>query len=171
MQPVPPMKTGSNAIDLLKRQHAEVRDLFTQIEEESDDDEKLELVQELADVLNAHAAIEEKLFYPVAYANVSEDMHEEAVDDHRAIRRLVAELCDMSPDDDDFEEKLDVLRAQVEEHVKEEESEIFPAVRQSVKAPELKQLGEEMQQLFAQELKGVPSVRVPSPPAHQPALR
>ena len=167
------MKTGANAIDLLKRQHPEVRDLFTQIEEETDEDEKQELVQELADILAAHAVIEEKLFYPVAYANASEDLQREAMEDHQSVRRMVARLLDMSVDDEEFEEKLELLRDQISEHVDEEENEVFPMVRRELKAPELRKLGEEMQLLFEQELEGPLSQRNPVRPRApiQPQLR
>jgi hypothetical protein len=150
-----------NAIELLKRQHAEVRDLFTQIEEESDEDEKLELLQELADSLAAHATIEEKIFYPAAYAGDTEDMLLEAVEEHLSMKRLIADLLEMSPDDDNFDAKIEVLKEQVEHHVEEEEGELFPAVRRELKAPELKKLGEEMELMFQEQMAGTPSAAIP----------
>ncbi len=83
-------------------------------------------MQELADNLAAHAAIEERIFYPAAYGDNTRDLLEEAVEEHLALKRVIADLIKMGPSDDYFDAKIAVLKEQVAHHVEEEEKELFP---------------------------------------------
>src|SRR3954470_14771387 len=56
-------RTPMNAIDLLKKQHEEAKELLSALEE-AEVEEKEELLKKLADALAMHAAIEEHPFYP-----------------------------------------------------------------------------------------------------------
>jgi len=151
-----------NAIDLLKEQHEEVRGLFEQLEEAEDDDERESLFQELADNLAAHSIIEEKIFYPAAYAQKTKELLTEAVEEHLAIKRILADLLEMLPEHDNFDAKIKVLKEQVEHHVEEEEGELFTAARKELGAEALKKLGAEMKQVFDDAMEGEPSEGVPS---------
>src|SRR5690349_5783627 len=71
-----------DAIDLLKEQHREVESLFKQIESTADTEEKVELVQDLANSFAAHATIEERIFYPAAYRESTKEVLDEAVEEH-----------------------------------------------------------------------------------------
>ena len=146
-----------DAIELLENQHNEVEELFARIEHDSDDDEKVELFQELADTLAAHATIEERIFYPAAYASKTEAMLREAVEEHLAIKRVIADLLVMTPDDENFDAKIKVLREQVEHHVEEEEEHLFPAARAELRRSELHGLGKRMQEMFDSEMAKGPS--------------
>lgn len=162
-----------NAIELLIEQHDEVEDLFDQIEEAEDDEEKVTLVQMLADNLAAHATIEEKIFYPAAYGEgeKTDDLLREAVEEHLAVKRLIADLLDMGPSDENFDAKVKVLKEQVEHHVEEEETELFARVRKVLDKDELVRLGEEMEELFEREMNDEPAARVPGETAHAAPLR
>lgn len=148
-----------NAIDLLKTQHEEVKDLFEQIEECEDSDEKASLVQELADNLAAHATIEEKLFYPAAYGSATKDLLREAVEEHLAVKRLLADLAVMTPEDENFDAKVKVLREQIEHHVEEEEDKLFAKARKAI-GDKLDSLGAEMEELFEEEMDQEPGEKV-----------
>jgi iron-sulfur cluster repair protein YtfE (RIC family) len=149
-----------DAIELLKAQHDEVEDLFAHIERDDDDDDKEELFQRLADNLAAHSTIEEKLFYPAAYAAKTSEMLREAVEEHLEIKRVIAELLEMTPDDENFDAKFKVLREQVEQHVDEEESDLFPACAATLESAELEALGADMKALFDDEMAKGPSESV-----------
>ena len=149
-----------NAIDLLKSQHREVKDLFAQIEETDDADDKASLVQELADNLAAHATIEEKLFYPAAYGAETEDLLREAVEEHLAAKRILADLATMSPKDENFDAKVKVLNEQIEHHVEEEETELFAKAKQAIGEAQLESLGVQMEELFEEEMDDEPGEKV-----------
>ena len=150
-----------NAIDLLKQQHREVERLFKKIEK-AGPEEKEKLFDELADALAVHAAIEEQHFYPATKDARTEELLEEAVEEHLSVKRIIADLLEMEPDDAQFDAKMKVLQEQVEHHVEEEEKELFPKVQKLHSKDELEDLGVLMEQT-AEELKeqGAPRMDVP----------
>ena len=151
-----------NAIELLKTQHEEAKKLFRKIEK-ADDEEKLDLFEQLADDLAVHATIEEKHFYPATRNARTEELLQEAVEEHLAVKRIIADLLEMSPEDPQFDAKVAVLQEQVEHHVEEEEKELFPKVQKMLKEEELEDLGVVMEDM-AEELKaaGAPRQQVPA---------
>ena len=150
-----------NAIDLLEQQHREVEKLFKKIEK-AGPDEKEKLFDELADSLAVHAAIEEQHFYPATKDARTEELLQEAVEEHLSVKRIIADLLEMEPDDAQFDAKIKVLQEQVEHHVEEEEGELFPKVQKLHSKDELEDLGVLMEQT-AEELKeqGAPRMEVP----------
>ena len=150
-----------NAIDLLKQQHREVEKLFKKIDK-AGPDEKEQLFDQLADALAVHAAIEEQHFYPATKDARTEDLLQEAVEEHLSVKRIIADLLEMEPDDAQFDAKIKVLQEQVDHHVEEEEDELFPKVQKLHSKDELEDLGLLMEQT-AQELKkqGAPRMEVP----------
>src|SRR5256885_14725071 len=96
----PPM----NAIDLLKKQHEEAKELLSSLEE-AEVEEKEELFEKLADALAAHAAIEERHFYPATKDDRTEELLQEAVEEHLSVKRLIADLLDMPPSEAQFDAK------------------------------------------------------------------
>jgi hemerythrin superfamily protein len=151
-----------NAIELLEQQHREVEKLFAKIEK-AKSDEKEELFDEIADSLAVHAAIEEQHFYPATKDARTEELLQEAVEEHLAVKRIIADLLEMTPDDAQFDAKIKVLKEQVEHHVEEEEEELFPKVKKLRSKDELEDLGILMEQT-ARELKeeGAPRMQVPA---------
>lgn len=146
-----------NAIELLKTQHEEMRALFDQIEAAEDED-KEELFEQLADALAVHATIEEKHFYPATRNARTEELLQEAVEEHLSVKRLIADLLEMSPEDAQFDAKVAVLKEQVEHHVEEEEGELFPRVKKMFKEDELEDLGVVMEDM-AEDLKAATAPR------------
>ncbi len=150
-----------NALDLLKQQHQEVRTLFEEIEQTDDVEEKAELVQDLADNLAAHSTIEEKIFYPAAYGDDTKEQLQEAVEEHLAAKRILADLIEMGPEDEQFDAKISVLKEQIEHHVGEEEKELFQKVKRQLDGDVLETLGEQMEDLFDAEMSEEPSEKIP----------
>jgi hemerythrin superfamily protein len=143
-----------DAIKLLEWQHDEVDTLFAQYDEAEDSDEKLEAFNELADILMAHAAIEEKLFYPAVYVGELREQLTEAVEEHLRAKRLISDLQDLEPSDAKFDSKMKLLREEVEQHVTDEEEELFPIVKQTLPSIELEALGESMEELYEDLMDG-----------------
>jgi hemerythrin superfamily protein len=141
-----------NATDLLKKQHEEVQQLFQEFEQAEDEEGKRLAFEQIADALAAHATIEEKLFYPAVYMGDLKDDLQEAVEEHLSVKRVIADLLEMNVEEEEFDAKMIVLKEQVEHHVEEEESELFPKVRRNFEPQELEALGAEMEAMF-NELK------------------
>jgi hemerythrin superfamily protein len=157
------MKDTIDALELLTQQHDEVDELISQIEESDDGEEKLELFQELADKLAAHAAIEEKLFYPSVMTDDTESQLLEATEEHLAMKRVLADMLAMEPTDDRFDAKLSVLKEEVRHHARdEEEGKLFPKLRKMFSKDELAGMGNELMAMFEELMEEEPRNEVPS---------
>jgi hemerythrin superfamily protein len=138
-----------DAVSLIEQDHRHVEDLFTQFETAGRQAYKTkdDLVLQITSELQAHATIEEEVFYPAVAAMAAEEGKElvqEAVEEHQQVKQLLAELGQMTAEDDGFDDKVQMLIDNVRHHVEEEESEMLPQARQVLGEDRLRQLGERM---------------------------
>ena len=126
---------STNAIDLLKRDHDEVEDLFKQFEASEERDTALrgELAMRICAALTVHAEIEEELFYPAIRrgARGAADLLDEAAVEHQSLKDIIERLQAASTSDPLFNAGVKVLSEYVKHHVHEEEDEIFPKAKTS----------------------------------------
>ena len=138
-----------DAITLLKADHKTVEQLFKRFEKTGDRAyvEQREIVDRIIEELSIHAAVEEQLFYPVARAGVAgtEDIALESLEEHHIVKWVLSELEKMLPEDERFKAKVTVLMENVRHHVKEEEEEFFPKVRDELGRNALNDLGNAME--------------------------
>jgi hemerythrin superfamily protein len=151
-----------DAIEILTGQHRDVEALFARVRSSEEPSERREICDALADVLAAHTEIEETTFYPEAYARRTAERLREAVEEHLAMKRLLADLIRMQPSDAQFDAKLQVLEEQVRHHVEEEESSLFPSVRKELGADRLREMGRTLQSSFDDILDSEPRLKVPA---------
>lgn len=124
-----------DAIAMLTADHKKVKALFKQFanaKEGTGDDEKTAIVRDICNELTIHSTIEEEIFYPAVRKAIDDsDLMDEALVEHAGAKELVAQLKDVSPDDELYDAKVTVLGEQVNHHVKEEEGEMFPKARRA----------------------------------------
>ena len=124
-----------DAIELLTEDHRTVDELFEEFEsskEDASDEDKEMIVAQICSALEAHATIEEEIFYPAARGAMDEDeahLLDEAEVEHEHIKMLVEELKTMTAGEELYDAKVKVLSEYVKHHVEEEEGEIFPTIR------------------------------------------
>jgi hemerythrin superfamily protein len=161
-----------NALDLLIEQHDQIDQLIAQLTDGQISDERKALIfRTLADTIAAHAAAEETLFYPAVREKDTDEIVREALQDHAAIKRELADLVLSELDDPRFSARLQILQAQIEHHARDqEEGLLFPKVRELMDEAELTQLGVRMRALFEQLLTEEPSLDIPRQ-AQEAALR
>ena len=156
-----------NAIEMLEAQHREVEKLFARISKASDPGDKDELFTQIADKLAVHAAIEEHHFYPSVKAKRTEDILLESLEEHLAIKRVLADLLELDAEDGSFDAKIKLLKKEVEQHVEQEEGDLFPKVRKIMSKNDLDILA---QQMLAEqeelEEAGDPRNAIPSEASH-----
>jgi hemerythrin superfamily protein len=130
-----------DAIVKLREDHAAVEKLFKAL-----DKGDLSVVPEICEALTLHAAIEEEVFYPTVRAELEQAGEEilEAVEEHHLVKVLIAELGELTPDDEAYRAKAVVLSELVRHHVEEEEGELFPQVREALGRKRLVEIGEQM---------------------------
>ena len=114
--------SSQDAISLLKADHRQVEEWFSEFESARSASKKQQLATSICDALTVHTTIEEEIFYPAfLQATEDKDIHHEAVVEHGGAKQLIAQIQDMSPDDDYFDAKVTVLSEMIKHHVKEEE--------------------------------------------------
>lgn len=151
-----------NAIDLLKQDHDVVDALFARVEE-TPPSRHPPLFKRIKNELDTHAHIEEKMFYPVLIEKGKKDLVDitkEGQEEHAQIKKFLREIA-RATDKDKREAKLKVLIEDTRHHVKEEENEMFPMVRDQFSREELEKLGERME---AEKKKFQKARRIPPRP-------
>ena len=68
----------------------------------------------------------------------------EALEEHHLVKLTLAELETMDPSHERYGAKVTVLIENVRHHVKEEESELFPSVRNTLDPAQLREIGNEL---------------------------
>ena len=147
-----------NALELLKQDHAKVKQSFKEFEKMDHEDEATmqEMVRAVCAELKAHTTIEEEIFYPAVRAAIEdEDLMNEAQVEHASAKDLIAQLEGMQPDDPLYSATFTVLGEYVLHHVKEEESEMFPQVRKA--KLDLEELGATIMARKQQILESTPA--------------
>ena len=129
-------ETNMDAIELLLADHRNVEKLFKDyerlVEDEGSYNEKEALAATICAELTVHTQVEEEIFYPAARDILDdEELVDEAVVEHASAKDLIAQLADMSPDDDLYDAKIKVLSELIEHHVEEEEDEMFPKLKKA----------------------------------------
>jgi hemerythrin superfamily protein len=139
-----------DGIVLLKEDHKKVKRLFREFEKThktASDKAKRMLVDQILQEMTTHAYIEETIFYPAARAEVpdTDDHVLESVEEHHVVAWLCSELKNLDPGHETFDAKVTVLIENVEHHIKEEEDEWFPQVREALGRKRLTELGDQME--------------------------
>jgi hemerythrin superfamily protein len=142
-------KAASDAIELLERDHRTVESYFDQYKDAQSADDKKVLAGKICATLRVHAQIEEELLYPAARQAIEDkDLIDEATVEHADAKVLIAEIEAMQPGMPLYDAKVTVLGEQIAHHVKEEEDELFPKVRET--GADLDALGGRMAQRKAE---------------------
>ena len=128
--------SDTDAIALLKADHKRVKALFKQFaaskEAGSESETKRDLVANICRELRIHTELEEEIFYPAVRKQIEDaDLMDEALVEHAGAKELVAQLEIIDPEDDLYDAKVTVLGEQIDQHVKEEEGEMFPKAKQA----------------------------------------
>jgi hemerythrin superfamily protein len=135
-----------DAIALLKADHQLVNDLFTQYESAGDVSTKQMIAEQVFPALEVHAQLENNIFYPAYEAMTGKNGTQLVADSrlaHEHVKELLIELQDIDLDEETFEAKFQELMHTVEQHVAQEEDEMFPEAEQ-ILADQLADLRDEM---------------------------
>ena len=158
-----------DAVSVLKADHREVEKLFTQFERTGDGAHKTKrkLVDRMITELSVHAAIEEEVLYPAARQEIPDALEDvlEALEEHHVVKWQLSELTGLDPKDERFDAKVTVMAEHVRHHVKEEEGELFPILRQHLGRKRLVELGG----LLTEAKRGAPTRPHPRSPDTPPS--
>ena len=144
-----------NAIELLTQDHEQVMDLFDQIEAfdegsdaGSESGNREQIYKQVSEALSKHTEIEEKVFYPALEKfDEARDFIKQAFAEHKQVEQLLAEIDQLPIDDEEFLDSVGELRDKVEQHVDEEEGEIFSKAQELCGKQQLEAMGIQMEQM------------------------
>ena len=142
----------ADALEMLQADHRKVRQLFQNYENTNDPTAKQQIADQVFTALNIHAQVEETLFYPAfedAADDEEKDLVEAALHDHQLVTDLLVELQGLAGESEEFKAQFQALRDTVEQHVEEEETQMFPAA-EHVLVDDMQDLTVQMQTLKRQ---------------------
>lgn len=145
------MEMTLDAITMLREDHKLLRKLSKELAETTEAAvvTRKKLLKRLEAELTAHTTIEEELFYP-AILDASDDVEDarmvaEGIEEHRAAdAKVIPDLHKTDPSTIEYSGRLKVLKDYIFHHLKEEEEDMFPKVRELIGRKELRELGEKM---------------------------
>ena len=100
-------------------------------------------VEKLTAALTLHMEFEEQRIYPLVAQEIDEESAEEASIEHELAREGLAEVNRLV-DEPGFGAAVAMLTAGIKHHVKEEEGEMFPSLKQTLDRDSLRELGDEL---------------------------
>jgi hemerythrin-like domain-containing protein len=135
------------AIDILVQDHNEIKKVLKSIAQSKNTAIKSRkaLITKLADFIQVHTKLEEKLVYPLSLKNRNlEKLTREAYEEHDAVDMLLKKALKVEVNDPNWLAKCTVIKENLEHHIKEEEQQLFPALKKILSKKELEEIGEEM---------------------------
>lgn len=127
--------------DILKQDHDNVKNMFEQIEEDEEGENREEMFAGLRSELQEHMQLEENFFYPVM--EQSEDLRDmalEAYEEHHVAKTILSEFSGLDFDDDRWHAKMKVLQEVVNHHIQEEEKNIFKSARKALETDQISEI-------------------------------
>lgn len=124
---------------LLRQDHLKAKRLFERLGEvaEAATNTRDRLFQELKQELERHAELEEKHFYPALERHdEAKELVGEALEEHDEIGQLIDALDQTEQEGGDWAMRFAELQEEVEFHVEEEETELFPQAQELLDASE-----------------------------------
>ena len=139
-----------NALNLLKKDHESVRTLFSRFERTSNTDleGRHDLPAQIRSEIQIHSRSEEEIFYPALKALNGEgrQLVSQALNDHKDINDLLTQISRLKRTAKNFDDRFEALFEIVDQHVEEEEGEIFRFAEENCSEQELEDLGRQIQE-------------------------
>jgi iron-sulfur cluster repair protein YtfE (RIC family) len=142
--------------ELLKKEHAEVSDLFQQFfgggtitrlvnkVVGTRPPRRKAVALKICDVLDLHARLEEDIFYPEVRATGDDALNkqiDEAVREHAGVKAKIAQARALLGDEERLEETMSAIQGDDDHHVREEETEMFPLLHKVMSNHKLEEIG------------------------------
>lgn len=141
-----------NILSTLTTDHDTVEALFKRFEaaDPGDAETLAHFRDQILEQLAVHAEIEEQLLYP-ALRDAAEDEVLESLEEHHAVKAVLAELERMPATHERFRAKMAVVIDNVRHHVAEEQADdgLFGVARKALKQPELEAMAEQAEKVRA----------------------
>ncbi|MFF3443749.1 hemerythrin domain-containing protein [Streptosporangium sp. NPDC002721] len=139
----------TDVIAVLTHDHREVEQMFSELERlgESDVDRRRQLTEKVIIELVRHSVAEEAYLYPAVRELVpgGGELADRELTEHAEAEQTMKLLEQTDADDPDYEILLGQLMSVIRTHVREEEGELFPRLRDNATPEQLAELGHKVQ--------------------------
>jgi hemerythrin-like domain-containing protein len=133
----------NDPIAMLKRDHREAAALLRELAESKPGPKRNTTNEKVVAALRLHMEIEEKLIYPLVAERVGQEPEQEAETEHQLARTGIEKMVELV-DEPGYGAAVAMVTAGIKHHVKEEETEVFPALKKKLDRDELRALGDEV---------------------------
>jgi len=139
-----------NALNLLKKDHASVKTLFSRFDRtgKTDLEKRNDLLAQIRREVQIHSRAEEEIFYPALKALNGEGrkLVSQALNDHKEIEDLLTQISRLKLTAKNFDDRFESLVESVDHHIEEEEGEIFRFAEENCSEQQLEDLGRQIQE-------------------------
>lgn len=131
-------KDDMNITEILIMDHRKVDTLFMEIENTTDPQKIEEFFGQIYKDLSAHAEAEEEVVYPAvrSYFSQTQDLYNEQAE----MKQMLERIKSSNPSSPQFKDMVQQLKKAVQHHVREEENDMFPKLRQNMSEEQMQQL-------------------------------
>jgi hypothetical protein len=157
-----------DAIELLQHDHRMVEQLFRDYHAAASDTQRRGVIELMIRELSRHAALEEMMFYPMVRKALPEGARraDEHLAGHTAVKKLLHDLDKLPAGAAREADLVRRLHGAVEQHIRTDEDELAPEVRDHVPQEDLERLG----RLLKQAKQSAPTRPHPGAPDRPPGL-
>jgi hemerythrin superfamily protein len=136
-------KQDMNIQDLIRLDHNKVNTLFTELLASNDPQKIQEYFGQIYKDLSAHAEAEEEVVYPRVRSFYGQNDTQELYDEQAEMKKMLDEIKAIDPSSSQFKDKIKQLMDVVGDHIRQEESTMFAAIRNNLSTQESEQLSTE----------------------------
>ncbi|MBE9036878.1 hemerythrin domain-containing protein [aff. Roholtiella sp. LEGE 12411] len=133
-------KKDMNIQDAIRLDHGKVNTLFTELLQSNNPQKIQEYFGQIFKDLTVHAEAEEEVVYPRVRPFYGQDNTQELFDEQAEMKRVLEEIKALSPSSSQFKDKVRQLMEAVGDHIRQEESTMFAAIRNNLSSDQSEQL-------------------------------
>jgi hemerythrin superfamily protein len=133
-------KSDMNVQDVIRLDHNKVNTLFTELLASNNPQKIQEYFGQIYRDLSAHAEAEEEVVYPRVRSFYGASDTQELYDEQADMKRRLEEIKAIDPSSSQFKDKIRQLMDVVGDHIRQEESTMFAAIRNNMTSDESEQL-------------------------------
>ncbi len=143
-------KQDMNIQDLIRLDHNKVNTLFTELLQSNDPQKIQEYFGQIYKDLSAHAEAEEQVVYPRVRPFYGEKDTQELFDEQAQQKQMLEEIKAIDPSSSQFKDKIKQLMDNIGDHIRQEESTMFAAIRNNLSTQESEQLSTQFKAVKSQ---------------------
>ncbi|MCF2150930.1 hemerythrin domain-containing protein [Desmonostoc muscorum LEGE 12446] len=136
-------KKDLNIQDALRLDHNKVNTLFTELLQSNNPQKIQEYFGQIYKDLTAHAEAEEEVVYPRVRSFYGQDNTQELYDEQAHAKQALEEIKALSPSSPVFKDKVKQLMDAIGDHIRQEETTMFAAIRNNLSTEQSEQLASE----------------------------